>query len=286
MDRPDTVVHRREPALSQHARDVVTHYTARHAFRQDLFGQQPFANYGYWPQDEQSFEQAGQQLTELVARTAGIADGDRILDVGCGYGANAVCYARSWRPAQVVGIDITELRISEGREYIAAQALDQLIRLQLGDATQMEFADASFERLLAVECAFHFDTRRAFLDEAARVLVPGGTLALTDMIPQRGVDPRAYMTGYFASASSVCLDIPANAYDADCYAEHLRAAGFTDIRIESILQATRLPFARALRRLAAVSAAERAQALLRVAERIERCCSAGEDYVLVFARKA
>ncbi|MDB5987567.1 MAG: class SAM-dependent methyltransferase [Nevskia sp.] len=275
-----------ETAISQHTRDVVTHYTARHAFRQDLFGQQPFANYGYWPHDELSFEQAGAQLTDLVAHTAGIADGDRILDVGCGYGANAVCYVRQCTPARVTGIDITEVRISNGRDYIAAQKLEHLIQLQLGDATRMEFADASFERLLAVECAFHFDTRRDFLHEAARVLVPGGTLALTDIIPRRGADPGAYMNGYRASASGVCLDIHANAYDADVYTEHLRAAGFTDIRIDSILEATRLPFARALRRLATSSAVERAQVLLRVAERIDHCSAGGEDYVLVFARKA
>ena len=287
MDRPTPKARGGTPdQLTAHTRDVVTHYTARHAFREDLFGRQPFANYGYWPSPDLSFEQAGERLTALVAEAAGVGSGDQVLDVGCGYGANAVCYARSYAPARIVGIDITELRITEGRRYVSEQGFDRLIDLQLGDATRMNFGDGEFDRILAVECAFHFDTRRQFLAEAARVLRSGGTLALTDLIPCIGVDPQNYMNGYRASASGVCLDIAANAYNATTYTEYLQAAGFVDIRIDSIVDKTRRPFAQALRRLAISSAPARATALLRVAERIERCCEAGEDYVLVVARKA
>ncbi|HVT35225.1 MAG TPA: class I SAM-dependent methyltransferase, partial [Nevskiaceae bacterium] len=217
--------------VSANVQNVIDHYTRRHAFRQDLFGSQPYANYGYWTRPGQTIEEAAEALTDLVARTAGIGHGDRVLDVGCGYGAGAVSYTQRYQPAYVVGIDITDIRIESGREYVAEHHLSDVISLRLGDATHMDFADASFTRLIAVECAFHFETRRDFMHEAARVLAPGGRLALTDIIPRRGVDPRTYLQGERTANSNVCLDMPANAYDADTYARYLAEAGFSEIRV-------------------------------------------------------
>ena len=265
--------------------DVIAHYTARHDFRGDTYGSQPFANYGYWTRPGMTIEQASEELTDLVARTAGIKAGDRVLDVGCGYGANAVAYSRRYRPASVTGIDVTEVRITSGREYVERHGLSGVIALQLGDATKMAFADASFERVVSVECAFHFDTRVDFLREAFRVLAPGGTLALSDMIPKRGVDPTTYMTGHRAQISGVCLDMPVNAYDADVYAGHLHDAGFADVRVESIVEQARLPFAAALHALGEKTGGERGATILQMAQRIRAYVEAGEDYVLVFARK-
>lgn len=272
--------------LSAHTQDVVTHYTRRHGERGDLFGNQPFANYGYWTRDDLSLEQASEALTELVATTAGLAPGDRVLDVGCGYGAGAVVYARRCRPEWIIGIDVTPVRIEEGHRYVAEQGHADCITLQLGNATAMDFADGCFDKLVSVECAFHFDTRADFLREAARVLRPGGTLALTDMIPRRGVDPTVYLRGEQTVNSGVVLDNHPNAYDADTYAGHLRAAGFTDIRIESIVDWTRVRFVQALRGVAARTGGDKGEAILRSAGRIQQFIDLGEDYVLVAARKS
>jgi microcystin synthetase protein McyJ len=271
--------------VSQYTQDVAKHYTQRHGISQALYGNQPYANYGYWPREGMTIEQASDELTDLIARTAGMGPGDRVLDVGCGYGANAVTYCKRYHPAAVVGIDVTEVRIEKGREYVATHGLGDVITLQLGDATKLGFEDASFDRVIAVESAFHFDTRRDFLNEAARVLKPGGTLALSDMIPRRGVDPKSYMTGHRALASGVCLEMPVNAYDADVYEQYLREAGFAEVRIESILEKSRKPFYQALEKLAQQVQGPPQQALLTAAKNIRQYIDGGEDYILVFARK-
>lgn len=271
--------------VSSHTRSVIEHYTRRHVLRGDLFGQQPFANYGYWTRDGMTLEQAAEALTQLVAANAGLGPGDRVLDVGCGYGAGAVSFMRGRQPASVTGIDVTDIRIEEGRRYVAAHGYADRIDLQLGDATKMRFADASFDKLVSVECAFHFDTRLAFLHEAARVLVPGGTLTLTDMIPRRGVDPAQYLRGTPTANGGICLDNLDNAYDADVYAAHLQAAGFTNIRIESILDWTRVRFVDALQRLALANSGERQEQIRRTITSLRSFIDGGEDYVLVVARR-
>lgn len=272
--------------VSESTQAVITHYERRHEIRGNVFGQQPYANYGYWTRPGLTIEQASEALTDLVAASAGLGRDDHVLDVGCGYGAGAVKFVQRYAVGHVTGIDVTPVRIASGHDYVAQHGLSGSITLQEGDATNMAFEAASFDKLVSVECAFHFDTRVDFLREAARVLKPGGTLALTDIIPCRGANPGDYLLGERTTHSNVCLDMPVNAYDADVYAGHLREAGFDLVQVISILEWTRLPFADALQRVADASEGERAEAITRMVTRIRQLVEFGEDYVLVVARRA
>jgi ubiquinone/menaquinone biosynthesis C-methylase UbiE len=100
----------------------------------------------------------------------------RILDVACGLGATTKYLTRYWRPEDVVGINITDAQLSVCRR--AAPGC-QFIAM---DATRLRFPDESFGNMICVEGAQHFRTRDDFLREALRVLEPGGTLAMSDIL--------------------------------------------------------------------------------------------------------
>jgi microcystin synthetase protein McyJ len=271
--------------LSAHTQGIAKYYTRRHGQRRDLFGDRPFANYGYWTRPGLTMAQASEAMAALVAASAGLGPGDRVLDVGCGYGACAVVYAERFAPDSIVGIDVTPTRIEAGREYVAQCGFEQVIDLRLGDATRLALADAEFDKLLAVECAFHFDTRRDFFREAARVLKPAGVLALTDLIPKRGVDLQAYLQEENTLAADIDMYNRANAYDADMYATYLREAGFGDIRIESMTEWTLARFVPELHQYADRQTDETFEKIHRHADKLQRIIDLGEDYVLVTARK-
>jgi microcystin synthetase protein McyJ len=266
--------------------EIAKFYTQRHANRDVIYGDKPYANFGYWTRPDMTINDACDALTDLVAGAAGLAPGDRVLEVGCGYGASAVYYTQRYRPASVIGLDVTEIRIQSGRAYIAEHGLADIIQIRLGDAVALDFTPGSFTKVLAIECAFHFDTRRDFFREAARVLAPGGVLALTDVIPKPGIDRERFLQRLPPITFDISLDVPDNVYDIDVYRDYLREAGFVDVRIDNISDRTMPFFADYLERLGSRTEGEKGVKLLRAAQRNREHVAAISDYLLVSARKA
>ena len=186
-------------------------------------------NLGYW-KDARTYPDACVAMVELLGTRAGLQPGDGVLDVGVGFAEQDFVLLDRFKVSHITGIDITPVHIDKGRERVAKRGLEKQIDIRLGSATAMEFPDASFDKVLALECAFHFDTRDQFMREAFRVLKPGGTIALADMLPNPG--KKSGLTTVFGRKYG---HIPeANYYDRDEYSRRLAAAGFGDVRVESI----------------------------------------------------
>jgi len=112
-----------------------------------------------------------------------VGPGDRVLDLGCGSGRHA--YEAYRRGADVVACDADEgeLRIVAGMADAMHKAREAPAtahaRPVAGDGTAMPFSDAVFDRVIAAEVLEHIDDDQAALREIARVLRPGGLLAVT-----------------------------------------------------------------------------------------------------------
>jgi microcystin synthetase protein McyJ len=186
-------------------------------------------NLGYW-KEARTYPDACVAMVELLGMRAGLQPGDRVLDVGVGFAEQDFVLLDRFKVSHITGIDLTPVHVDKGRERVAERGLEQQIDIGLGSATAMEFPDASFEKVLALECAFHFDTRDQFMREAFRVLKPGGSIVLADMLPKPGKKPN--LTTRFGRK---CASYPeANYYDREEYPRRLAAAGFGDVRVESI----------------------------------------------------
>jgi SAM-dependent methyltransferase len=115
--------------------------------------------------------------------TLGVRPGDLLLDLGCGFGRHAFEGAR--RGATVVALDYAESELKEVRNTFAAMAEagevapTSLAGTVQGDATRLPFGDATFDRVIASEVLEHIPDDVAAMRELARVLKPGGTMAVT-----------------------------------------------------------------------------------------------------------
>lgn len=110
-------------------------------------------------------------LATHFAAFAGLADGQRALDVGCGPGALTAQLVRLLGPAAVAAVDPSESFIE------AARARHPGVRVDLASAEQLPFADHVFDAVLAQLVVHFMADPVAGLTEMRRVTRPGGTVA-------------------------------------------------------------------------------------------------------------
>jgi SAM-dependent methyltransferase len=147
-------------------------------------------HWGYWGEGDRAdgslgdFAVAAERLTRRVCQAGEVKDGQSILDVGCGLGGTVASLDEHLHGVSLTGLNIDPRQLERCRATVHARK-GNTIDFREGDACAMPFPDASFDVVLAVECAFHFPSRARFFAEARRVLKPGGLLALSDFMPTR-----------------------------------------------------------------------------------------------------
>lgn len=239
-----------------------------------------FLNFGYWSKGCASLDEACRALAELLGETAGIAEGDRVLDAGFGYADQDMHWMETRGPALIAGLNIATSQVRLAQKRVRDRELDDRIDLRVGSATDMPFDAASFDRVVALESAFHFDTREDFFREAARVLRPGGTLATADVVLLGGErEERIREMGDCHS-----LVPAANWYDEPVYTACLREAGFTGVRIRRITDHVYRPLLEFLRSHLRVTGAP--DLTMESLVKGMRPFIANTDYVVVSAERA
>jgi len=112
-------------------------------------------------------------LTQTPWFTKYIKKNDRVLDLGCGNGQNTKKAAKIAK--KVVGIDLDENSLALAKKSIR---LKNITFKKVGLEKPLPFKDASFNKVLFLDVLEHLEKRDQALDEAKRVLVPGGLLFL------------------------------------------------------------------------------------------------------------
>lgn len=103
----------------------------------------------------------------------------QILDIATGTGDFAIS-TLTLKPAEVIGVDIAEEMLRLGREKLRRRGLDGLIKLQVGNAEELQFSDNSFDAVTIAFGVRNFENLERGLSEIHRVLKPRGAALILE----------------------------------------------------------------------------------------------------------
>jgi len=186
--------------------DVARHYDVLDAWYRRIWGDH--VHHGLWPSGDPA------DLSRLVADRAGIGRGDRVVDVGCGYGATARLVAAE-RGASVTGVTLSAAQAAAAPP---ADGVELLVRSWLENG----LPDAAFDAGVAIESLSHMPGEP--IAELGRVVRPGGRVVVVDWFagPRHGPLSRRMFAEPIAREGHLPR-LPA----PEAYVRELRAAGFT-----------------------------------------------------------
>jgi cyclopropane-fatty-acyl-phospholipid synthase len=154
---------------------VSYHYDAGNDFFALFLDESMTYSCGYFRSGAQTLADAQRAKLDLVCTKLGLREGERVLDVGCGWGSLAIHAAQNYG-ARVLGVTLSEEQVRLGRERVAAAGVSDLVELRLAD--YRDLGGQSFDAISSVGMAEHVGHERIglYMRTLHDLLRPGGRL--------------------------------------------------------------------------------------------------------------
>ncbi|MCF3105519.1 class I SAM-dependent methyltransferase [Streptomyces roseoverticillatus] len=182
--------------LRRDKQSISHHYDVGNAFYERVLGPSMVYSCAYWESPQSTLEEAQRAKLDLVCRKLALEPGQRLLDVGCGWGSMVLHAAREYG-VSAVGITLSEEQAAYARKRISEAGLADRVEIRVQD--YREISDGPFDAISSIGMAEHVGTAR-YAEYAADVhalLKPGGRL-LNHQIARRPLkDEGAYEVDEF-----------------------------------------------------------------------------------------
>jgi cyclopropane-fatty-acyl-phospholipid synthase len=166
---------------------------------------------GYWPREDTTFAESEEAMLALSCERAQLANGQDVLELGCGWGSLTLWMAEKYPNSRITGVSNS----STQKAHIDAEAARRgfkNVRIVTADMNEFEAGDTAFDRVVSVEMFEHMKNYQLLMAKVARWLRPGGKLFIHIFTHREfayhfeGKDPSDWITRYFFEGGTMPSD--------------------------------------------------------------------------------
>jgi len=187
------------------------HYEVPTEFFQLVLGPRLKYSSGYWEKENTTFAESEVAMLDLTCRRAELADGQDVLELGCGWGSLTLWMAERYPTSRITGVSNSATQKLHIEAEAARRGLAN-IRIVTADMNDFEAGDAAFDRVVSVEMFEHMKNYELLLAKVARWMRVGGKLFVHIFTHREfayhfdGSDPSDWITRYFFSGGTMPSD--------------------------------------------------------------------------------
>ncbi len=135
--------------------------------------------HGYNQRESRRLQDQASTLIELLHSDTSYPQGSRVLEAGCGVGAQTVTLAQNSLLADITAVDISEESIALAREKVKSAGLTN-VKFQQGDILHLPFPEASFDHVFVCFVLEHLPNPIDILISLKKVIKPGGSITVIE----------------------------------------------------------------------------------------------------------
>jgi cyclopropane-fatty-acyl-phospholipid synthase len=187
------------------------HYEVPTEFFRLVLGPRMKYSSGYWPEEATTFAESEETMLRLTCERAQLADGQRILELGCGWGSLTLWMAEHYPGASITAVSNSHTQREEILRRAERAGLAN-IEVRTADMNVFEAEAAAYDRVVSVEMFEHMKNYRKLMGRVASWMKPGGLLFVHIFTHARlayhfeGSDPSDWITRYFFEGGTMPSD--------------------------------------------------------------------------------
>jgi cyclopropane-fatty-acyl-phospholipid synthase len=187
----------RRTSLSRDRGAVRHHYDVSNRFYELVLGPTMVYSCAYFASPDDTLDTAQRRKLDLICRKLRLAEGDRLLDIGCGWGS-LVIHAAHRYGVHAVGVTLSEPQAQLARSHAERLGVDDRVEIRVQD--YREVADGPFDKIASVGMYEHVGRNQlgAYADAVTGLLRPGGLFlnhGITRLLPH-APEPDDFITRY------------------------------------------------------------------------------------------
>jgi tocopherol O-methyltransferase len=211
-------------------KDIAQYYNTTQIFY-TLFWSRTALHYGFWYEDTKTLAEAVLNTNRFVVNALDIDSNDTVLDAGCGVGGTSMHVAETTE-AIVEGITLSDVQLKIARRRASKSPAARLLNFSKQDFTKTNFRENTFSKVFGIESICHAHRKIDFLNEAYRIMKPGGRIAVVDLFLNKENLDVQEMKIYMKTIEGWALP---NLSTTEEFSKFLRQVGFKHVVFHNML---------------------------------------------------